>query len=143
MTDDARHLLDQLLAEYAAAERAARAEYPHEWAAADAEAARRPDYTPIRAADLAEGDGTRLLPQAGRPVPAEWDIPLIVIAATRIGDIVSLTLAPRSTMIRRVVGGLVDALAESGATIHDHSDPREAGMTCAVVLNADEPALRR
>jgi len=86
------------------------------------------DYFWGVAAELAEGDGFRLTPADGRNVPIDLDRPLVAVRVEQLGDLVSVTLIDRSSMVHEALGNLPDGVAE---------------VADAVVFSADERVLIR
>lgn len=68
-------------------------------------AKRRPDYRIALVADLIEGDGARLVPGPGHPVPVRLCEPLIVVRITEDFGLYAVSFMPRATAVNAAIGG--------------------------------------
>jgi hypothetical protein len=82
------------------------------------------DYFTATAGEVIEGDGVRLVPIPARGVPIDLAIPLVVIAASNLDGLVSLTLIDRSSMVDSALGYLPEGVAMENTTmVFDATDP--------------------
>lgn len=75
------------------------------------------DYFYGTAAELAAGDGFRLLDLRGHDLTVDLERPLVVVAVETMVDLVAVSVIDRSSMVHEAMGNLPDGVAETVATL--------------------------
>jgi hypothetical protein len=84
------------------------------------------DYYYATAGEVFEHDGVRLLPDPsrGRTVPIDLCVPLVVTATERLGDLVSLTVIDRGSMVHEALGNLPEGVVDTVETLVFEADEK-------------------